>query len=450
MSNSNPKIKTFTFPNEQGTDIVYDLAPQWSNVENKPDVYTKDEIQELIDITLSEERVLVSDVNGAITSSSLPADKLQHLANVTDDIQKQIDERQTTIVANASDDDIVILTGTNGTNEVTYSASHADSGVTAGTYRSVTVDAKGHVTAGSNPNYAGSSSDGGAATSAVKLQTSRTINGVSFNGTSNIIIPSIYDSAFTTAGTGAAYTVTINGITELSLGLSFIIIPHTTSTSITTTLAINGLSARQIRRRTSTTTTAPTTGNASGWIAANKPIRVTFDGTYWIADITKPIASDLGGIVAISNGGTGATTAANALKKLGGISKTLLWENPNMELAPFDATKIDNDYSAYDGIEIIYKEYISTYNNLYPQYSLCRKNTGFIPKNEGAFVMEALLFDIQARRRVSMNDSSIIFSTAATNSYGTGGATINNDFAIPLKIYGITGIINSATTTTEE
>ena len=56
-----------------------------------------------------------------------------------------------TITASASDDDVVVLTGTNGTNKVTYSASHATSGVTAGTYKSVTVNKYGHVTAGTNP-----------------------------------------------------------------------------------------------------------------------------------------------------------------------------------------------------------------------------------------------------------------------------------------------------------
>jgi phage-related tail fiber protein len=87
-----------------------------------------------------------------------------------------------TITASASDDAVVVLTGTNGTNKVTYSASHANSGVTAGTYKSVTVNAKGHVTGGTNPTtladygitdalnsntkYAGSSSVGGAANSA--------------------------------------------------------------------------------------------------------------------------------------------------------------------------------------------------------------------------------------------------------------------------------------------
>ena len=92
--------------------------------------------------------------------------------------------------------------------------SHPNSGVTAGTYRSVTVNAQGHVTAGTNPttlagygitdaaakththNYAGSSSAGGAATSALKLTTARTISlgtaatgSVSFDGSGNVTLP---------------------------------------------------------------------------------------------------------------------------------------------------------------------------------------------------------------------------------------------------------------------
>ena len=60
-------------------------------------------------------------------------------------------EHSHTITANASDDDVVVLTGTNGTDSVTYTASHATSGVSAGTYKSVTVNEYGHVTGGTNP-----------------------------------------------------------------------------------------------------------------------------------------------------------------------------------------------------------------------------------------------------------------------------------------------------------
>lgn len=82
--------------------------------------------------------------------------ELNYMDGVTSNVQDQLDEKAAsshshTITASSSDDDVIVLTGTNGTNKVTYSASHADSGVTAGTYRSVTVNAKGHVTNGSNP-----------------------------------------------------------------------------------------------------------------------------------------------------------------------------------------------------------------------------------------------------------------------------------------------------------
>lgn len=89
--------------------------------------------------------------------------ELNYLDGVTSNVQTQIDTLNSTvtdkaplshahpITASASDDDIVVLKGTKGYNGVTYSASHATSGVAAGTYKSITVDEYGHVTAGTNP-----------------------------------------------------------------------------------------------------------------------------------------------------------------------------------------------------------------------------------------------------------------------------------------------------------
>ncbi len=65
--------------------------------------------------------------------------------------EKADKEHSHTITAGAEDDDVVVLEGTSGTDGVSYKATHAASGVTAGTYKSVTVNAKGHVTAGTNP-----------------------------------------------------------------------------------------------------------------------------------------------------------------------------------------------------------------------------------------------------------------------------------------------------------
>lgn len=108
----------------------------------------------------------------------------------------------------------------------------------------------------------------------------------------------------TTAGTGAAYTATVEGITELTIGLTLTIIPHVTSTETAPMLNVNGLGAHAIRRRVSGSTDT-TVGYASSWIYENKPVTVTYYGTYWITDDIKPNTNDLSGTVSVVNGGTG-------------------------------------------------------------------------------------------------------------------------------------------------
>ena len=131
------------------------------------------------------------------------------------------------------------------------------------------------------------------------------------------LIESIRDQTVTTAGSGSAYTATVEGITSLTAGISFVMIPHVVSATDRPTLNVNGLGAKNLRRRVTSATTTTTTGGSSNWLSAGKPIRVFYDGTYWIADLPKPNALDILGNVQIKNGGTGATTAANARVNLG-------------------------------------------------------------------------------------------------------------------------------------
>lgn len=125
----------------------------------------------------------------------------------------------------------------------------------------------------------------------------------------------------TTTGTGAAYLAAVDGITELSVGLTLTIIPHTASTSTAPTLNLNSLGAKTIKQKLSGSTGGVTAGNSAGWITADKPLTVRYDGTQWVADLTRQNAAELSGTVPISHGGTGSTTAQGAREQLGAEGK---------------------------------------------------------------------------------------------------------------------------------
>ena len=118
-----------------------------------------------------------------------------------------------------------------------------------------------------------------------------------------------------TTGDGSAYTATVSNISALTAGVSFTMIPHVVSTSTAPTLNVNGLGAKAIRRRVSNATGATIAGYNTGWLTANKPIRVEYDGAYWIADLPKPAAADISGTIPVISGGTGKAfiTAGNFL-----------------------------------------------------------------------------------------------------------------------------------------
>lgn len=128
----------------------------------------------------------------------------------------------------------------------------------------------------------------------------------------------IRNQSVVTKGTGAVYTATVEGIASLSAGVSFVMIPHTVSTTSSPKLNVNGLGEKLIKRRVSNCTGTFYNASApSDWLTAGKPITMTYDGEYWVADLPVPNANDIMGAVHIANGGTGATTATQARINLG-------------------------------------------------------------------------------------------------------------------------------------
>lgn len=98
---------------------------------------------------------------------------------------------------------------------------------------------------------------------------------------------------------GIAYTATVPGITALTTGASFIMIPNKASTSKAPTLNVNVLGAKPIRRRLSSLTTSLQQGYSTNWIALNKPFTVVYDGTAWVVEgLTKTDGADVYGAVA--------------------------------------------------------------------------------------------------------------------------------------------------------
>lgn len=165
------------------------------------------------------------------------------------------------------------------------------------TWQTVTPANIGAAASSHTHNYAGSSSAGGAANSALKANTTVGV---------------------TTAGTGAAYTATVNGITALTAGVTFTMIPHTVSTTTAPTLNVNNLGAKNIRMRLTTFPQTTTGLRVANFLSANKPVKMLYDGNFWIIDdVIRTDANCLYGVVPIESGGTDADNAADARINLG-------------------------------------------------------------------------------------------------------------------------------------
>lgn len=160
----------------------------------------------------------------------------QTLANRTAYLKKHMDDLEggttaagkanklTTARTIAVAGDVTGQASFDGSSNISITATYKNSGVVAGTYRSVTVDAKGNVTAGSNPTtlsgygITDALPATGTAAAAQKLATARTIalagditGQANFDGSGNISITATYKNSGVPAGTYRSVTVDAKG-----------------------------------------------------------------------------------------------------------------------------------------------------------------------------------------------------------------------------------------------
>lgn len=132
-----------------------------------------------------------------------------------------------------------------------------------------------------------------------------------------------------TSDDGVAYVATVPSVNELVTGVSFIMIPGKTSTSVTPTINVNGLGDKPIRRKLSNIYSSVQNGYAVGWLYTGVPFRLIYDGRAKVGTVTgcwivegcnKPNASDLYGSVTDAknaiNDGEGQEIAATYVKGL--------------------------------------------------------------------------------------------------------------------------------------
>lgn len=107
---------------------------------------------------------------------------------------------------------------------------------------------------------------------------------------------------------GIAYAVALFGFPALTNGMKITIIPNMTSTSVSTTLDVNGTGAKTIAMGNSGWYTYFNTPNSPYWITAGRPITLYYNDSFdcWVAEqVVMTPASNIVGNLTVEQGGTG-------------------------------------------------------------------------------------------------------------------------------------------------
>lgn len=134
------------------------------------------------------------------------------------------------------------------------------------------------------------------------------------------------------------------------------------------------------------------------------------------------------GTLPIAQGGTGATTAKEAVENLGCLQKVKLWENEDTTKG-FAEQTVSLDLAEYDGVEILFRSESSNANPVF-------FNTGHIPKGFRGCMHWLTTSGNRAHRMFTADDTGVTFEAGQYSANNTSAL-----WCVPAIIYGIKGVM---------
>lgn len=134
------------------------------------------------------------------------------------------------------------------------------------------------------------------------------------------------------------------------------------------------------------------------------------------------------GLIPIEEGGTGASTAEQALSNLGGMSMGLLWENAS-PISEFSAQTLTLDLTNYDGIKIV----LAAWGGVLIVIDCVKSSNGL------TYVAFSRALNVGytqfVSRAITIYEDKVTFANATREN----GSSSNKNL-IPVRIYGFKGV----------